>query len=98
MAPGAAAPAADLQGPRAPPPLARPAPQRSRARQLLRDEGDRRFKGRNPRELERGVGKLRPQDEGEGGGRGKRRRRRRRWAGYVRGGRSGRRMTIRWML
>ena len=58
--------APDLHGRRAPAPLARPAAQRRRARQLLRDPRDRIFEGRDARELERGVGQFRPSDEGQG--------------------------------
>ena len=58
---------ADLHGRRAPAPLARADAQRRRARQLLRNPRDRIFQGRDPRELGRGVGQLRPPAEGQGG-------------------------------
>src|SRR5439155_6558688 len=57
---------ADLHDRRAPAPLARPAAERRRARQLLRNPRDGIFQGRDPRELERGVGEFRPAQGGEG--------------------------------
>ena len=58
LAPGPARLRADLHGRRAPAPLARPAAQRRRARQLLRDPRDRIFEGRDPRRLERRSGTI----------------------------------------
>ena len=82
LAPGPARLPADLHGRRAPAPLARPAAQRRRARQLLRDPRDRIFEGRDARELERGLGQFRPPAEGQGG--------RERWRGRsFSGGRCG---------
>ena len=77
LAAGAARLQADLHGRRAPAPLARPAAQRRRARQLLRNPRDRIFEGRDAGQLERSVGQLRPPAEGQGGERCAGRRRRR---------------------
>ena len=59
---------ADLHGRRAPPPVARAAAERGRARQLLRDARDGVFEGGDQGELERGLGLVRPEAEGEGRG------------------------------
>ena len=47
--------------------MARPAPQRRRARQLLRNPRDGIFQGGDPRHVERRVGQLRPPAESQGG-------------------------------
>ena len=82
LAPGPARLRADLHGRRPPAALARPAAQRRRARQLLRNPRDRIFEGRDPRELARRLVELRPAAEGQGG--------RERWRGWgFSGGRCG---------
>jgi ribonucleoside-diphosphate reductase beta chain len=59
LAPRPARPEADVHDRRTPPPLARPAAQRRRTRQLLRNPRHRIFQGRDPRQLERGLGQFR---------------------------------------
>ena len=58
---------ADLHDRRAPPPLARPAPQRRRARQLLRTARDRIFEGRDAGAVERSVGIGRERQKAKAG-------------------------------
>jgi ribonucleoside-diphosphate reductase beta chain len=67
LAPRPARPQAHVHDRRPPAAVACAAPQRRRARQLLRDAGDRIFQGGDPGELGRGVGQLRPQEGGQGG-------------------------------
>ena len=55
-----------LHGRRSSAPMACADPQRSRARQFLRDPSDRIFEGCHSRELERGVGQFRSSNEGKG--------------------------------
>src|SRR3546814_4730392 len=64
LAPRAARVPADLHDRRTPPPLARPAAERRRACELLRNPRHRIFQGRDARRLEQRVDQLRQPQEG----------------------------------